>query len=193
MESASRSPLNVMYTDEWLDSAFDSLYNSSGSVIATSKTGVAGTRVGQELDGFVTYIRRASFRGRSWTLLQRRVHRRDHGRYQSQISLCVPAVFVQINTAGQRVKDSMRHTQLTVVKKIFGGLRGAVCAGDSAGRYLYRLVPALEQPARYLLDVDIRKQDIGSEVELQLLKCREPSGAYAFLRDEGYRVDAIIR
>jgi hypothetical protein len=47
--------LNIMYTDEWLDSAFDSLYNSSGSVIATSKTGIAGTRVGQELDGFVTY------------------------------------------------------------------------------------------------------------------------------------------
>jgi hypothetical protein len=47
--------LNGMYTDEWLDSAFDSLYNSAGSVIATSKTGSAGTRVGQELDGFVTY------------------------------------------------------------------------------------------------------------------------------------------
>jgi hypothetical protein len=47
--------LNVMYSDEWLASAFDSLYNSSGSVIATSKTGSAGTRVGQELDSFVTY------------------------------------------------------------------------------------------------------------------------------------------
>ncbi len=47
--------LNLMYSDEWLDSAFDSLYNSSGSAISTSKTGVAGTRVGQELDSFVTY------------------------------------------------------------------------------------------------------------------------------------------
>jgi len=47
--------LNVMYTDEWLDSAFDSLYNSSGAAISTSKTGIAGTKVGQELDGFVTY------------------------------------------------------------------------------------------------------------------------------------------
>jgi alginate export protein len=47
--------LNAMYSDDWLDSAFDSLYNSAGSVIATSKTGSAGTRVGQELDGFVTY------------------------------------------------------------------------------------------------------------------------------------------
>jgi hypothetical protein len=47
--------LNVMYSNEWLDSAFDSLYNSSGTVIATSKTGSAGTRVGQELDSFVTY------------------------------------------------------------------------------------------------------------------------------------------
>jgi len=46
--------LNVMYSDEWLDNAFDSLYNSSGSVISTSKTGSAGTRVGQELDGFIT-------------------------------------------------------------------------------------------------------------------------------------------
>lgn len=47
--------VNVMYTDDWLDSPSDSLYNSSGSAIATSKTGAAGTRVGQELDSFVTY------------------------------------------------------------------------------------------------------------------------------------------
>lgn len=47
--------LNLMYTDHWLDSAYDSLYNSAGSVIATSKNGAAGTRVGQELDAFVTY------------------------------------------------------------------------------------------------------------------------------------------
>ncbi len=47
--------LNLMYTDEWLASVYDSLYNSSGGIIATSKTGIAGTRVGQELDGFVTY------------------------------------------------------------------------------------------------------------------------------------------
>ncbi len=55
--------LNVMYTDHWLDSAFDSLYNSSGGVIATSKTGVAGTRVGQEVDEFVTYRRGAHLFG----------------------------------------------------------------------------------------------------------------------------------
>jgi hypothetical protein len=47
--------INVMCTDEWLDSAYDSLYNSAGTAISTSKTGTAGTRVGQELDGFVTY------------------------------------------------------------------------------------------------------------------------------------------
>jgi len=47
--------LNAMYTDEWLDSPTDSLYNSSGSVIATSKKGTASTKVGQEMDGFVTY------------------------------------------------------------------------------------------------------------------------------------------
>lgn len=47
--------VNVMYTDEWLDSRTDSLYNSSGAAIATSKGGTAGTKVGQELDGFVTY------------------------------------------------------------------------------------------------------------------------------------------
>jgi hypothetical protein len=44
-----------MYSDEWLDSPSDSLYNSSGSAIATSKKGNNGTAVGQELDGFVTY------------------------------------------------------------------------------------------------------------------------------------------
>ena len=47
--------VNVMYTNLWLDSAADSLYNSSGNVIARSKTGSAGTRVGQGLDSFVTY------------------------------------------------------------------------------------------------------------------------------------------
>lgn len=47
--------VNGMYTDEWLDSPTDSLYNSSGGVIATSKKGTASTKVGQELDGFVTY------------------------------------------------------------------------------------------------------------------------------------------
>ena len=46
---------NVMYSNEWLFSPSDSLYNSSGSVLATSKTGLAGTRVGQELDSFITY------------------------------------------------------------------------------------------------------------------------------------------
>jgi hypothetical protein len=51
--------LNVMYTDEWLFSAADSLYNSQGSSIAISKKGVDGTHVGQELDGFVTYKWRA--------------------------------------------------------------------------------------------------------------------------------------
>ena len=47
--------LNVMYTNDWLYSAADSLYNSSGSSIAISKTGTAGTHVGQELVSFVTY------------------------------------------------------------------------------------------------------------------------------------------
>jgi hypothetical protein len=46
---------NVMYSDDWLDSRTDSLYNSSGSAISTSKLGNASTRVGQELDGFITY------------------------------------------------------------------------------------------------------------------------------------------
>ena len=47
--------LNLMYDNHWLDSATDSLYNSSGAAISTSKTGTAGTHVGQELDSFVTY------------------------------------------------------------------------------------------------------------------------------------------
>jgi hypothetical protein len=47
--------LNVMYTDDWLFSAADSLYNSQGSSLAVSKKGTAGTHVGRELDSFVTY------------------------------------------------------------------------------------------------------------------------------------------
>ena len=46
--------LNLMYTNDWLDSPSDSLYNSQGSSIALSKTGNSGTHVGQELDSFVT-------------------------------------------------------------------------------------------------------------------------------------------
>jgi hypothetical protein len=46
---------NVMYTDERLFSATDALYNSSGSKIAISTSGKAGTDVGQEVDSFVTY------------------------------------------------------------------------------------------------------------------------------------------
>lgn len=47
--------VNVMYSDEWLASRTDGLYASAGNVISISKTGVAGTHVGQELDSFVTY------------------------------------------------------------------------------------------------------------------------------------------
>ena len=47
--------LNVMYSNDWLYSASDSLYSSSGSSIALSRTGTAGTHVGQELDAFATY------------------------------------------------------------------------------------------------------------------------------------------
>jgi len=46
--------VNVMYTDHHLFSASDSLYSSSSS-IATSKDGIAGTHVGQEVDTFATY------------------------------------------------------------------------------------------------------------------------------------------
>jgi hypothetical protein len=51
--------LNEMYSDDWLFSAADSLYNSQGSSIAISKKGTAGTHVGQEMDSFVTYKWRA--------------------------------------------------------------------------------------------------------------------------------------
>ncbi len=47
--------VNVMYSNHWLSSAYDSLYNSTGSSVAFSKTGTAGKHVGQELDAFVTY------------------------------------------------------------------------------------------------------------------------------------------
>jgi hypothetical protein len=43
-----------MYTDQWLFSASDALYNSQGASIAASKTGAAGTHVGRELDSFLT-------------------------------------------------------------------------------------------------------------------------------------------
>jgi len=46
---------NAMYTDDRLDSAYDSLYNSAGNAISTSKKGTAGTSVGQETDTFLTY------------------------------------------------------------------------------------------------------------------------------------------
>ncbi len=46
--------LNVLYTNHWLYSATDSLYNGSGSSIAISKKGGAGKHVGQELDSFLT-------------------------------------------------------------------------------------------------------------------------------------------
>ena len=45
---------NVMYTDEFLFSPSDALYNSAGSRISISGKGTAGTRVGQELDSFLT-------------------------------------------------------------------------------------------------------------------------------------------
>jgi len=47
--------LNFMYTNEWLYSATDALYNSQGSSIAISAKGLAGTHVGQEADIFATY------------------------------------------------------------------------------------------------------------------------------------------
>jgi hypothetical protein len=55
--------LNVMYTDDWLFSPADALYNSSGSSITVSKKGAAGTHVGQELDSFLTYIHGAHLFG----------------------------------------------------------------------------------------------------------------------------------
>lgn len=47
--------LNFMYTNEWLYSATDALYNSQGGSIAVSAKGTAGTHVGQEADLFATY------------------------------------------------------------------------------------------------------------------------------------------
>lgn len=47
--------VNAMYSNEWLFSASDALYNSAGKAIAISPAGTAGTHVGQELDSFLTY------------------------------------------------------------------------------------------------------------------------------------------
>ncbi len=49
--------LNLMYTNHWLYSSTDALYSGQGTSIAISKTGAAGSHVGQELDGFVTWRR----------------------------------------------------------------------------------------------------------------------------------------
>lgn len=46
---------NFMYTNEYLYSASDALYASNGSQLFISKKGTAGTHVGQEVDGFMTY------------------------------------------------------------------------------------------------------------------------------------------
>jgi len=54
MNLNKRLAVNLQYTNDWLYSASDSLYNSSGSSIAQSKKGTAGTHVGQELDSFLT-------------------------------------------------------------------------------------------------------------------------------------------
>jgi hypothetical protein len=47
--------VNLMYSDHHLFSASDSVYNGTGSKIATSAKGTAGTHVGQELDSFLTF------------------------------------------------------------------------------------------------------------------------------------------
>jgi len=46
--------LNLMYTNESLFSASDSVYSSSGGKIATDAKGKSGRHVGQELDAFLT-------------------------------------------------------------------------------------------------------------------------------------------
>lgn len=55
--------LNVIYTNHWLFSSSDALYNSQGSSISISRTGTAGTHAGQELDEFVTFKVRAHLFG----------------------------------------------------------------------------------------------------------------------------------
>ncbi len=55
--------VNVMYANDSLFSAADSLYNSQGSSISISKKGTAGTHVGQELDSFLTYKYQAHLLG----------------------------------------------------------------------------------------------------------------------------------
>ena len=55
--------LHLMYTNSWLFSASDALYNIQGAPVAISRTGTAGTHVGQELDLFMTYTRGAHLFG----------------------------------------------------------------------------------------------------------------------------------
>ncbi len=46
---------NVMYTDEFLYDRTDALYASNGTQLAIRTDGTAGSRVGQEVDGFAMY------------------------------------------------------------------------------------------------------------------------------------------
>lgn len=51
--------LTTMYNNSWLDSSRDGLYAGNGSVIAVAPNGDAGTHIGQELDLYVSYKRKA--------------------------------------------------------------------------------------------------------------------------------------
>jgi hypothetical protein len=50
-----RLAANVMYSEFWLDSWKDSLYNGAGGSIARSTAGTAGRHVGREADVFMTW------------------------------------------------------------------------------------------------------------------------------------------
>ncbi|MBV9267033.1 MAG: alginate export family protein [Acidobacteriaceae bacterium] len=55
IEPRHRWTLTGQYLDFWLDSATDSLYNTSGGSIVRDLTGRSGTHIGQEFDGYTWY------------------------------------------------------------------------------------------------------------------------------------------
>ncbi|HEY1339558.1 MAG TPA: alginate export family protein [Bryobacteraceae bacterium] len=61
--------VTAMYTNSWLASRYDSLYNGAGKAIARSATGSAGRHIGQEADVYATIKYRHSVFGAGYGYL----------------------------------------------------------------------------------------------------------------------------
>ena len=130
--------LNVMYTDDWLFSRSDALYNSSGSSIADVEEGdrrdSGRTGAGRLCD---LHPRRASVGRRFRPFLQRRIHRGDDAQYQPEILLRISAVLVQVRR--ERNEDTNLHHRDQAVRLV----RIDVRTGVGPGRHLHRIGAAI--------------------------------------------------